>query len=68
MIFVMDKMITRHKYLSNELSSAKFGIEEGIQKLTATTLFLEAASFGTFWQVFGDLISDRADELQIETF
>ena len=68
MIFLMTKMITRHKYLSNELSWAQFGVEEGIQKLTATTLFLEAASLGTFWPVLGDLIFDRENELQIKKF
>ena len=68
MIFLMGKMITRHKYISNELSWAQFGVEEVIQKLTATTLFLEAASFVTFWPVLGDLIFDRENELQIEKF
>ena len=48
MICLMGKMITRHKDISNELSWAQFGVEEGIQRLTATTLFLEAALFGTF--------------------
>jgi len=61
-------MITRHKYLSNELSGAQFGVGEGIQKLTATVLCLEAASFGTFLAVLGDLIFDRENELQIEKF
>jgi len=68
MTCLMGKMITRHKYISNELSWAQFGVEEGIQKLTATTLFLEAASFGTFWPVLGDLIFDRSNQLQIEKF
>ena len=68
MTLLMGKMITRHKYLSNELSWAQFGVEEGIQELTATALFLEAASFGTFWPVLGDLTFDRETELQIEKF
>ena len=68
MTCLMGKMITRHKDLSNELSWAQFGVEEGIQKLIATALFLEAASLGTFWQVLGDLIFDRSNQLQIEKF
>jgi len=68
MTCLMGKMITRHKELSNELSWAQFGVEEGIQKLNATALFLEAASFGTFWPVLGDLIFDRSNQLQIEKF
>jgi len=64
----MSQMIARHKEISNELSWAQFVVEEGIQKLTVTTLCLEAASLGTFWLVLGDLIFDRANELQIEKF
>jgi len=48
MTFLMSQMITRHKYISNEISRAQFGVEENLQNLTATALFLEAASFGTF--------------------
>jgi len=48
--------------------SAQFGVEEGIQKLTATALCLEAASFDTFWPVLGDFIFDRENELKIEKF
>jgi len=68
MTCLMIQMITRHKELSNELSWAQFGVEEGIKKLTLTELCLEAASLGTFWPVLGDLIFDRANELQIEKF
>ena len=68
MTCLMSQMITRHKYISNELSWAQFGVEEGIPKLTATTLFLDAASLGTFWPVLGDLIFDRSNQLQIEKF
>ena len=66
--FLMSQRITRKNYLSNELSWAQFGVEECIQKLTAIALCLEAASFGTFWPVLGDLIFDRETELQIEKF
>ena len=68
MTYLMSQMITRHKEFSNELSWAQFGFEEGIQKLTETALFLEAASFGTFWPVLGTLIFDSANEFQIEKF
>jgi len=59
---------SRLTYLSNKPSLAQFGIEEGIQKLTATTLCLEAASFGIVRPVLGDLIFDRVNELQIKKF
>jgi len=36
--------------------------------LIATALCLEAASFGTFLPVLGDLIFDKENELQIEKF
>ena len=68
MTCLMGKMIIRHKDLFNELSWDQFGVEEGIQKLTATALFLEAASLGTFWPALGDLIFDRSNQLQIEKF
>ena len=64
--FFMIQMITRYKDLSNELSWAQFGVEEDLQKLTATALCLEATSFFTFWPVLGDLIFDKENELQIE--
>ena len=66
MTFLMSQMVTRHKYISNEISWAQFGVEEGIQKLTVTTLFFEEASLSTFWPVLGDLNFDRENELQIE--
>ena len=66
MTFLMSQMIIRHKYISNELPWAQFGVEEDVQKLTATALCLEAASFGTFWPVLGDLIFDNENELQIQ--
>jgi len=68
MIWLMGKIITTQRELSNELSWAKFGVEEGIQKLTATTLFFQAASFGTFWPFLEDLIFDRSNQLPIEKF
>ena len=68
MTFLMSQMITRHKYISNEISWAQFGVEEDLQKLTATALCLEAASFCSFWPVLGDLIFDRENELKIEKF
>ena len=68
MTFLMSQMITRHKYISNELSYAQFGVEEGIQKLTATAFCLEAASFGTFWPLLGDLIFYKANKLEITKF
>jgi len=63
MTFLMSQMITRHKYLSIELSLDQFGVEEGIQQLTETVLCLEATSFGTFWTFLGDLIFDKENEL-----
>ena len=66
MTCLMIKMITRHKYISNELSWAQFLVEQDIQNLIATALCLEAASIGTFWLVLGDLIFDRENELQTE--
>ena len=68
MTFVMSQMITIHKYISNELSWAQFGVEEDLPKLTATALCLEEASFFTFLLVLGDLIFDKENELQIEKF
>ena len=68
MTCLMSQRITRHKYISNELSWAQFWVEEDLQKLTATALCLEAASLCSFWQVLGDLISEKENEVKIEKF
>ena len=67
-IYWMSQMITRQKELSNELSWAQFLVEEDLQKLTETTLYILVASFCTFWLVLGGWAFDKENELQIEKF
>lgn len=48
MTFLMSQMITRQKYISNELSCTQFGIEEDLQEFSAREHFIFAPSFCTF--------------------
>jgi len=66
MTCLMSQMISRQKYVSNELSWAQCGVEEDLQKLNLTTLFILAASFYKFWPILGDWTFDKENELQIE--
>ena len=63
MTCLMNQMITRHKYISNELSWAQLGVEEDLQMLTATSLWILATSFYTFWPVLGDWTFDRENKI-----
>lgn len=56
MTFLISKMTTRSRDISNELSGSPFGVEEGLQTFPTRAHSIFASPFCTFLPILGELI------------